>query len=248
MSRHLVYFVSDTHLGLRVGDPARREAAFTDFLRRIDTPETAALYLLGDIWDFWYEYRDVVPKGFVRVFGALTALMDHGVQVCFFRGNHDLWSYRYFEELGMVPLVQPHVVQLGGLRFCLGHGDGLGPGNHWYKFVKGVFSRRLPQRLFSALHPWFAFRLGTGWSRKSRRSKAIAYRFRGSGEPLYRFCEDFLADTPVDCFIFGHYHSPTDLPVGPARLMILGDWMTAPNWIEFDMDSGRLSARQDYWK
>ena len=244
MSRRLTYFVSDTHLGLRVGDPLRREADFVAFLRSIDTPETEALYLLGDIWDFWYEYRDVVPKGFVRVFGALAGLMDHGVQVFFFRGNHDLWSYRYFEELGMMPLAQPQAVRIGPKRFCLGHGDGLGPGNHWYKFVKGVFSRRLPQRLFSALHPWFAFRLGTGWSRKSRGRKAIAYRFKGADEPLYRFCEDFLSREPVDCFIFGHYHSPSDLSVGEARLLILGDWMTAPNWIVYDREADTLDFQR----
>lgn len=243
MPRHLTYFASDTHLGLKVGDPAAREAAFVDFLRSIDTPETQTLYLLGDIWDFWYEYRDVVPKGSVRVFGALTSLMDHGVTVYFFRGNHDLWSYRYFEELGMKPLGQPYAVTIGQRNFCLGHGDGLGPGNHWYKFVKGVFSQKVPQVLFSALHPWIAFRLGTGWSKKSRTEKPIAYQFKGPGEPLYVFCEKYLKEHPVDVFIFGHYHSPTDMPVGTARLLILGDWMTQPNWIVYDGDTDLLEVR-----
>lgn len=242
MSRHLTYFASDVHLGLRVGDPAQREASFVAFLRSIDPAQTESLYLLGDIWDFWYEYRDVVPKGSVRVFGALADLMDKGVQVYFFKGNHDLWTYHYFEELGMKPLAQPYTVTIGRTRFCLGHGDGLGPGNHWYKFVKGVFSRRLPQVLFSGLHPWFAFRLGTGWSKKSRTRKAVAYHFKGADEPLYKYCQAFLAQHPVDCFIFGHYHSPTDMPVGDARLLILGDWMTAPNWIVYDSDTATLGS------
>ena len=98
-TRNLTYFVADVHLGLDVNDPAGREARFVAFLRSIPADRTEALYLLGDIWDFWYEYRDVVPKGYVRVFAALTDLMDAGVRVCFFTGNHDVWAYRYFEEL-----------------------------------------------------------------------------------------------------------------------------------------------------
>ena len=101
MHRHLTYFASDVHLGLQVSDPAGREARFVAFLKAIPAAETEALYLLGDVWDFWYEYRDVVPKGYVRVFGALTDLMDAGVKVYFFPGNHDIWTYRYFGELGI---------------------------------------------------------------------------------------------------------------------------------------------------
>ena len=118
MSRNLTYFASDVHLGLQVADPAGREARFVSFLKRIPAAETDALYLLGDIWDFWYEYRDVVPKGSVRVFGALTDLMDAGVKVYFFPGNHDIWAYGYFEELGMKILEQPYVTEIGGKTFC----------------------------------------------------------------------------------------------------------------------------------
>ena len=114
MPRNLTYFASDVHLGLQVADPAGREARFVSFLRSIPAAETEALYLLGDIWDFWYEYRDVVPKGYVRVFGALTDLMDAGVKVYFFPGNHDIWAYGYFEELGMKILEQPYVTDIGG--------------------------------------------------------------------------------------------------------------------------------------
>ena len=122
--KSLTYFVSDVHLGLQVADPADRERRFVDFLRSL--PEnTDALYLLGDIWDFWYEYKHVVPKGYVRVFAALTDLMDRGVKVYFFQGNHDVWTYRYFEELGMIKLIQPAVVDISGKKFCVGHGDGL---------------------------------------------------------------------------------------------------------------------------
>ena len=232
-------FVSDVHLGLDVADPSGREARFVAFLRGIPAAETESLYLLGDIWDFWYEYRDVVPKGYTRVFAALQDLMDAGVKVFFFQGNHDIWTYSYFEELGMKRCVQPYVTEIGGKKFCLGHGDGLGPGMRGYKLMRRGFHSRFLQRCFSALHPWFAFRLGNGWSRKSRLGKNIGYTFQGEEEPLYKFCASF--PEPVDYFVFGHYHCSVDLPVGSARLLILRDWLTAANWMVFDAAAGTLS-------
>ena len=240
MPRTLTYFVSDVHLGLQVGDPAAREAAFVAFLKGIDPLQTESLYLLGDIWDFWYEYRDVVPKGYVRVFAALQDLLDAGVKVYFFQGNHDIWTYSYFEELGLQRLRQPFRADISGKRFCLGHGDGLGPVKRGYKLMRGVFHNRFFQACFSALHPWLAFRLGNGWSRRSRLGKNLSYEFRGASEPLYRFCETY--PEPVDYFIFGHYHAREDLPVGKARLLLLGDWLTAPNWLLFDATTATLSA------
>ena len=164
MGRYLTYFVADVHLGLEVNDPADRERRFTGFLRSLPKEETEALYLLGDIWDFWYEYRDVVPKGYIGVLAALTDLMEAGVKVYFFQGNHDVWTYHYFEELGMKRLVQPAYVEIAGTRFCLGHGDGLGPVPAGYRFLRGIFHNRVLQFLFSMLHPWLAFRFGKGWS------------------------------------------------------------------------------------
>ena len=238
--------MSDVHLGLRVGDPAARESAFTAFLRGIDPQQTEALYLLGDIWDFWYEYRDVVPKGYVKVFAALSDLIEAGVRVFFFQGNHDIWTYHYFEELGLLRLVQPFVTEIGGRHFCLGHGDGLGPGNHGYKIMRWAFHNRFLQGCFSTLHPWLAFRLGNGWSRRSRLGKNITYRFRGAEEPLYKFCSAY--PEKVDFFVFGHYHARVDMPVpcvdgSQARLLMLGDWITAPNWLVFDAGSGTFFAR-----
>ena len=239
MERHLSYFVSDVHLGLQVGKPEAREAAFVRFLKGIPAQETSALYLLGDIWDFWHEYRDVVPKGYVRVLSALLDLMDAGVKVYFFQGNHDIWTYSYFAELGMTPLKQPYVAEIGGKRVCMGHGDGLGPGNYGYKLMRSAFHNHTLQRCFAALHPWFAFRLGNNWSRSSRLAKNITYYFRGADEPLYRFCEKFAAKNgKVHYFIFGHYHCRLDMPAAGGRLMLLGDWITAPNWIVLDAATG----------
>ena len=247
MPRHLTYFASDVHLGLQVSDPAGREARFVAFLKAIPAAETEALYLLGDIWDFWYEYRDVVPKGYVRVFGALTDLLDAGVKVYFFPGNHDIWTYRYFEELGMTRLNQPYVTEIGGKVFCLGHGDGLGPVDRGYKFLQSIFHCRFLQVCFSALHPWFAFRLGNGWSRRSRLGKSVGYTFKGKDEPLFIFCDGFndrrtsSGMPPVDFFLFGHYHCAVDIPVCEARLLLLQDWISVSNWMVFDAVPGTLT-------
>lgn len=233
--RRNVYFVSDVHLGLDVKDAAGREARFVSFLRDIPADETQALYLLGDIWDFWYEYRDVVPKGSVRVFAALMDLIDAGVDVYFFPGNHDIWCYSYFQSMGIKVLDQPQVVDLGGRLFCLGHGDGLGPGMRSYKFMNAVFKCRPVQFLFSLLHPWIAFRLGRGWSRNSRLARDDRYVFKGASEPIYKWAEKFSESTPVDYFIFGHLHASVDmtLPSG-ARLMILPDWIDESQYLKFD--------------
>ena len=234
MTKTLTYFVSDVHLGLQVADPAAREERFVSFLKGLPQ-ETAALYMLGDIWDFWYEYRDVVPKGYVKVFAALMELMERGVEVYFFQGNHDIWTYSYFESLGMKRLVQPCKVEIGGKTFCLGHGDGLGPTPFGYRLIKSIFNCRPLQVLFSMLHPWFAYRLGNVWSKNSRLSHKEEYQFKGESEPLYQFAQAYLKEHKVDYFIFGHFHSAVDtvLPDG-CRLLMLKDWISSSPYICFD--------------
>ena len=234
--KRLTYFVSDVHLGLQVSDPEGRERRFADFLNSLPE-ETEALYLLGDIWDFWYEYRDVVPKGYVRVLSALQSLMDRGVKVYFFQGNHDVWTYSYFEELGMIRLLQPCLVEISGKRFCLGHGDGLGPVPFGYRFLRGVFHSRVLQFLFSMLHPWLAFGLGNGWSRKNRLARRETYVFKGCDEPLYKFAPTYSSENKVDYLIFGHYHVSVDEPlVTGARLMVVKDWIDGSPYLCFDGD------------
>ena len=164
-----IYFVSDVHLGLGTKDPAEREARFLSFLKAIPRDRTRALYLLGDIWDFWYEYHDVVPRVGARVVAALIALMDDGVDVWFCPGNHDVWTYSFFEELGMHRFDQPYHVRIDGKDFCLGHGDLLGGARWNYKLMLNIFHCRPLQRLFSTLHPWLGFRIGQGWSNSNRR-------------------------------------------------------------------------------
>lgn len=236
LNKKLTYFVSDVHLGLDVNDPADRERRFVSFLNALPE-ETESLYLLGDIWDFWYEYKHVVPKGYVRVFSALVSLMDRGVKVYFFQGNHDIWTYRYFEELGMIRLTQPAVVEISGKRFCLGHGDGLGPVPFSYRFLRGVFHNRVLQFLFSMLHPWMAFGFANAWSRSSRLTHDKDYVFAGKDEPLYKFAEKFSESEKIDYFVFGHYHADVciDMPSG-ARFHVLKDWMDSSPYLCFDGD------------
>lgn len=223
--RSEVYFVSDVHLGLKIGDPAEREARFTGFLKSIPRDRAKALYMLGDIWDFWFEYRDVVPRCGTRVLAALVELMDAGVEVWFCPGNHDLWTFSYFEELGMHKFTQPFYVEIEGKTFCLGHGDALGGAKWNYRLMLKLFNSRFLRALFASLHPRIAFGLGLGWSRSNRASRA-PYRFRGAEEPLYRFALEASAERHVDYFVFGHFHDDVDMTLpGGSRFVVLKDWI-----------------------
>lgn len=223
--RNLTYFVSDVHLGLTVKDPAERESRFIAFLKSIPRDSAKSLFLLGDIWDFWYEYRDVVPREGSRVVAQLIDLMDAGVEVYFCEGNHDIWTYSFFEELGIKKFSQPFVCEIGGKTFCLGHGDALGGSKKGYGLMLKLFHCRFAQRLFSTLHPWIAYRFGLAWSNSNRRSHK-PYRFRNEEEPLYQYAVEMSSQQHIDCFVFGHFHDKVDLelPTG-ARLVVLKDWM-----------------------
>lgn len=237
--RSRIYFVSDVHLGLPMGNPEEREQRFVGFLKSIRTPGTKALYLLGDIWDFWFEYRDVVPKQGARVVSELIQLMDEGVQVYFFEGNHDMWTFSFFESLGMKRLSQPYYTGAGGKTLCLGHGDRLGGAKWKYSLMLKIFHSKVAQRLFSTLHPWIAYRFGLGWSNSNRRTHK-PYVFKGEDEPLYKFAAS--APQKADLFIFGHYHVGVDtaLPDG-SRLIILKDWMDGGTpHLCFDESTGNI--------
>ena len=233
--RSLTYFVADVHLGARPASDADKEARFVQFLRSVPAQQTAALYMLGDIWDFWYEYRDVVPKGYARVFAALMDLMDAGVKVVFIRGNHDVWTYSYLQSLGIEVLDQVQEVNIDGSVFCIGHGDGLGPGMGKYNFMRSVFHNRVAQVLFSTLHPWFAYRIGRGWSKRRQKQHVTPYNWRGEEESLYKFAAEYEKTHKVDYFVFGHYHSQVDMKTpGGARFAVLKDWKQESPYLYFD--------------
>ncbi|MBR0299570.1 MAG: UDP-2,3-diacylglucosamine diphosphatase [Bacteroidales bacterium] len=224
MTRTKTYFVADVHLGLKAGNPSEREDRFVQWLRSIRTAETKSLWLLGDIWDFWYEYRDVVPREGARVVSELIQMVAEGIEVNFIPGNHDIWCYSFFESLGIRKLQQPQVADIDGKSFLLGHGDALGGAKLGYRLMLRIFHSRVCQVLFNQLHPWIAFRFGTDWSNSNRR-KHGGYKFKGESEPLYQFCAGYSRQAPDFC-IFGHFHDQYDavLPTG-SRLIVLKDWI-----------------------
>ncbi|MCQ2184108.1 MAG: UDP-2,3-diacylglucosamine diphosphatase [Bacteroidales bacterium] len=230
------WFVSDVHLGLNVNDPKDRERRFMGFLKDIDPANTDALYLLGDIFDFWYEYKYVVPKGFTRILARLQDLVESGVKVYFFPGNHDIWTYHYFEELGIVKLQEPFVTEIGGKKFVLGHGDSLGPFPFGYKVMYSVFHNKLAQVLFSTLHPRLAFALGNAWSKNNRLSRHEKYVFAGDdSERLVKFIKKFVAENgPADYFVFGHYHDTVRLDIpGCGHLAMTDSWIEESPYLVF---------------
>lgn len=235
--RRRVYFLSDVHLGLAVCDPRAREDRLVRALESIPAEETEALYMLGDVWDFWYEYHDVVPAGYARVFAALQSLIAQGVEVHFFSGNHDIWCYHYFQSMGIKVHHGPERAVHSGKTFVLAHGDGLGPGMRLYKCMKAVFRSRITQWLFSTFIPVrLAFAVGNSWSLHTRLAHGERYEFRGEPEPLYKWAA--AVDPQPDFFIFGHLHCKVDMkmPSG-ARLLILGDWLDGSDLLCFDGSS-----------
>ena len=206
----MYYFASDTHLGLRVGRTADdRERLFVRWLDEVSA-DAEGIFLVGDIFDFWYEYKRVVPRGFTRLLGKLSGLTDRGIPVHFFAGNHDLWAYDYLRsECGVTLHRGPfELFDLYGQKVLVGHGDVLGPRGRGGRFLSALFRCRTLQRLFSAwLHPNFAMRFGQWWSGSNRLSKPIAHTFRGEQEPIVRFAADYSAAHPeVDLFVCGHIH------------------------------------------
>lgn len=238
----LYYFVSDVHLGLDYKNPEEREHKFAAFLNSLPH-NTKELFLLGDIFDFWYEYKHVIPRGFTRTLGALAALSDRGVKVHFFNGNHDIWTYNYFQrELGFIMESQPLVTEIEGRRFCMGHGDGLPSGDTGYKLLKSIFTNRFLQFLFSGLHPRWAFGFGLAWSKHNRLAKGQLYEFRGEEEPIVRYAENLQSHRPgdgkIDYFIFGHYHYKAEHSLKTyGKLFIMGEWIHYCDYLVFDGES-----------
>ena len=220
----MIVFASDVHLGLRKGDPAEREHRFVAWLRGLALGKGDSLFLLGDIWDFWYEYKYVVPKDGIRVIAALLDLMDRGVAVYFAPGNHDIWCFHWFEELGMHKIdPQPAVFKLEGKKFMVAHGDGLGNDKKSFLFLRKIFHSKFCQALFSTLHPRLAFSFALRWSDGNRRTHGH-YVWKGKEEKLYRYACSQPSD--IEYSIFGHFHTPVEetLPSG-AKLIILDDWI-----------------------
>jgi UDP-2,3-diacylglucosamine hydrolase len=236
--------MSDSHLG--VPDRAsslEREKLLVRWLDDI-RHDAAEIYLLGDIFDFWFEYATVVPKGFVRLLGKLAELSDSGIRIHFFTGNHDMWVFRYLSgETGMEVYRKPVFREIGGKRFMIGHGDGLGAADHGYKLIKKIFSGRLCRWLFARIHPNLGVRIALFFSRRSRVARGDTDEiYRGAAnERLLVYAQEFLKDEQVDYFVFGHRHLPFDVSIGGhSRYINLGDWVTHFTYAVFDGRDIRL--------
>ena len=243
-----VYFLSDFHLGAPdAASSLEREKRIVAFLEEI-RKDAAVIFIVGDMFDFWYEYRTVVPKGYVRLFGKLAELTDAGIPMHFFVGNHDMWMTDYFQkELNIPVYFEPKEFEYNDKKFLVGHGDGLGPGDHGYKFLKKVFRNPVCQWLFGILPPYIGMGIAN-WS--SRRSRAMTGQvdekfFGEEGEWLITYCKEVLQTKHYDYLIFGHRHLPIDFSLnnGKSRYINLGDWIRYYTYAEFDGRDMKLLTR-----
>jgi UDP-2,3-diacylglucosamine hydrolase len=239
-----IYFLSDFHLG--APDHATslvREKRIVKFLDKIKS-DAVQIFIAGDLFDFWFEYKKVVPKGFVRILGKLAELTDSGIIIHFFVGNHDMWMDGYFEkELCVKVYHHPAEFELNGKKFFIGHGDGLGPGDHRYKLIKKVFRNKFSRWLFGVLHPHSGIGLANYFSRKSRAiTGLIDERFLGEEkEWLIIFSKQILKKKHFDYFIFGHRHLPLDFKLNnQSRYINLGDWIKYNSYAVFDGENAEL--------
>jgi len=239
-----IYFVSDLHLGApALRNNKEREMLFANWLRSIRN-DVGTLFLMGDFFDFWFEYKKVIPKGFVRSLGALAELCDSGVTVHFFTGNHDIWAFDYLsEEIGMHVHTDPVRMDFYGKSFFLSHGDDLGKKDFGYQFIKNLFHNRLAQWIFAKIHPDPAIRLAHYWSKKSRLSHKISDQgFKGlDSEDQFLFAKSVLKKAHYDYFVFGHRHIELNAPIEDnSRLVILGDWIRLFSYGIFDGNEFRI--------
>ena len=235
--RDKIYFASDFHLGAHPrSTTSERESRIVRWLDTIKS-DAAELYLMGDIFDFWFEYATVVPKGYIRFLGKLAELADLGIKITLFKGNHDMWMFGYLKnELGAEIIDNELVIERGGKTFYLHHGDGLGPGDSTYKVLKKIFRSRFCQWLFARLHPNLGIGIAQRWSAHSRITSGGEETFQGAdNEWLVVYAKSVLEKQHYDYFIFGHRHLPLeiDLPKG-SKYINLGEWINYNTYAVFD--------------
>ncbi len=248
MKRKSIYFVSDFHLGIPDhASSLEREKLLVRWLETV-RHDAVGIFLMGDVFDFWFEYKTVVPKGFVRLLGKLAEIVDAGIPVHLFRGNHDLWAFDYLEkETGITIYRKPVIREMMGKTFYLAHGDGLGPGDRNYKFLKAVFEFKPNQFLFRWLHPDVGAWMGNYFSKRSRLAKMSNVgeeegSFEKEKELLYLYALKMAGQFPdVDYFVFGHRHMPVITEINPKTgLVILGDWISHFSYGVFSNGEFRL--------
>lgn len=239
-----IFFASDFHLGLKAGtSPIDREKKVVGWLKNIAS-EAGEIYLIGDLFDFWWEYKLVVPRGFTRFLGTVSEITDAGIPVHFFTGNHDMWVNDYLvKECGVIMHTDPLTTSFNGKKFHIAHGEGLGTRHHTYKILLKIFHNKTLRRLYSALHPSVGISIGHRWSLSSRLGKGITTEFRGEeNEDLIRYAMSFQAHDKIDYFIFGHRHLAMTYQLKDnSEICFLGDWIRHSSYAEWD--GSRLSLK-----
>ena len=241
-----IFFASDFHLGVDARDSsAERERKIVAWLEHCAAERAEAIYLVGDLFEFWFEWRRAVPRGYVRFLGKLAELTDHGIPIYVFTGNHDMWMRDYLEEeTGVTVYREPVVHTIYGRQVLIGHGDGLGPGDYGYKRLKKVMNARWAKWLYARLHPNFAMKLALFFSGHSRASQPSEEEFLGpEREWLVAYSEQKLRERPELAYcIFGHRHLPIDhtLSNGRSRYINLGEWLGAYTYLRMEADAATL--------
>jgi len=232
-----IYFASDFHLGSPdFTESRRREDRIVRWLNAIEA-DCAELFLMGDVFDFWFEYRRVVPKGFIRLQGKLAAMADAGIKIWFFKGNHDMWVNDYFtKEMGIRIVSDELVIERNGKTFFLHHGDGLGPGDKKYKILRKIFRNPVCKWLFSLVPPVIGMGIARGWSKNSRAASSAEEVFQGEdNEWLAVYAKEQLRIRHYDYFVFGHRHLPLQIDLGNGSIYVnTGEWLNFNSYAVFD--------------
>jgi UDP-2,3-diacylglucosamine hydrolase len=238
-SKKKIYFASDAHLGLEVYEDRftaeRRIVQWMDSIK----PTCKALYFVGDMFDYWFEYKYVIPKGFVRFIGKMAEFIDDGIPVYLYTGNHDVWMFGYFqEEIGATVYTKETILTLEGKNFYVAHGDGLGDPSLSFRFMRGFFRNKFCQFLYKWIHPDLTMPFGRAWSksnRKKKRGNAAESYLGEEKEFLVQFAKKHSQTNDIDFYVFGHRHIVLDLTIeGNKRVIILGDWITNFTYAEWD--------------
>lgn len=246
-SKKYHYFASDFHLGAPTLETSRaREKRIISWLNEIQK-DAASLYLVGDVFDFWFEYKHAVPKGSVRLLGKLAEFVDAGIPVHLFGGNHDMWMFSYLqEEIGVQVHFDEYQFQINLKKFYVAHGDGLGPGDNGFKFMKFFFRNPVFQWLFARLHPNFGIGVAAYSSRSSRNMNAEEDRLYVGPEKerLWHYVKEIHPTTQADYYFFGHRHLPLKYRIDHATYINLGEWLNYETFVRFDGENAELMT----WK
>ena len=243
-----VYFLADAHLGAKSHtnsiDIERKLCRWLDHVKF----DAHSIYLMGDIFDYWYEYKYVVPKGFTRLLGKLSELTDSGIEIHFFIGNHDIWLTDYLDvECGLILHFEPYIVEILGTKFFLAHGDGLGDESVKFHFLRKIFHSKFLRKCFSAIHPGLTIPLAHAWSNRSRENGGVADYLGEDKEYLVKYSKQkILEDSNINYFVFGHRHILLNLPIADnSNVVILGDWISLFSYAEFDGEAIHLKKWEE---